>query len=48
MNVQVVMEHLGGGGHMSAAATQIEDCTMEEAKERLKAVLIDMTEKGDI
>lgn len=48
VNVQVVMEHLGGGGHMSAAATQLADVTMEEAKERLKAVLVDMTEKGDI
>ena len=48
VNVQVVMEHLGGGGHMSAAAVQLEDITMEEAKERLKAVLVDMAEKGDL
>ena len=48
VNVQVVMERLGGGGHMSAAATQLEDCTMEEAKDRLKAVLVDMAEKGDL
>lgn len=48
VNVQLVMERLGGGGHMSAAATQMENCTIEEAKDRVKAILVDMTEKGDI
>ncbi|MBQ9910702.1 MAG: DHH family phosphoesterase [Lachnospiraceae bacterium] len=39
MNVQVVCEKLGGGGHMSIAGAQFTDCTVEEAVERLKAVL---------
>lgn len=44
MNVQVVMERLGGGGHLTNAATQIE-CTLEEATKRLKQVLHDMEEE---
>jgi len=48
LNVQVVMEKIGGGGHMSAAAVQLADCTVEEAMEKVKEVLRDMTEKGDI
>ena len=43
VNVQVIMEKLGGGGHHSSAATQIENATIEEAIEKLKAV-IDETE----
>ena len=39
LNVQVVCEKLGGGGHMSVAGAQFTDCTMDEAVERLKAVL---------
>ncbi|MGV2795172.1 hypothetical protein GNF78_18405, partial [Clostridium perfringens] len=38
MNVQVVMERLGGGGHLTNAATQLEG-TQEEAEKRLLAVL---------
>ena len=31
-NVQVIMEKLGGGGHMTIAGTQMSDCTLEEAE----------------
>ncbi len=48
LNVQVVMEKIGGGGHMSVAGAQLADCTVEEAVEKVKDVLRDMTEKGDI
>ncbi|MBD0382234.1 DHH family phosphoesterase [Paenibacillus sedimenti] len=44
MNVQLVMERLGGGGHLTNAATQIEG-TLEEATRRLKQVLADMQEE---
>ncbi|MDR6552347.1 DHH family phosphoesterase [Paenibacillus qinlingensis] len=44
MNVQVVMERLGGGGHLTNAATQT-DCTLEEATNRLKQVLADIQEE---
>jgi len=38
MNVQIVMERLGGGGHLTNAATQIEG-TIQEATQQLKGVL---------
>lgn len=38
MNVQVVMERLGGGGHLTNAAAQLEG-TVEEVEARLKQVL---------
>ncbi len=48
VNVQIVMERLGGGGHMSIAATQLEGVTLEEAIKLLKEVLTKMTQEGDI
>lgn len=39
VNVQVIMEELGGGGHLSMAACQIQDISMEEARERLISIL---------
>jgi len=41
INVQVVMERLGGGGHLTNAATQLEGTT-DDAVERLKQVLTDI------
>lgn len=48
VNVQVVMEKLGGGGHMSVAGAQFTDCTIEEAITRVKSIISFMTEEGDI
>ncbi len=39
VNVQVIMEQLGGGGHQTMAATQIPDISAEEARRRLIAVI---------
>ncbi|MDF2684305.1 MAG: hypothetical protein K0R47_5495, partial [Brevibacillus sp.] len=39
INVQSVMELLGGGGHLTGAATQIEGITMKEAVKRLKEAI---------
>lgn len=44
INVQVIMEKLGGGGHLTNAATQMEG-TLEEAENRLKQVLAQMKEE---
>ena len=33
VNVQVMMEKLGGGGHRTIAGAQLKDATMEEARE---------------
>lgn len=38
MNVQVVMERLGGGGHLTNAAVQLA-CPLEEAEAKLRRVL---------
>ena len=35
LNVQLVMEELGGGGHQTMAATQLKGCTFEEAAQQL-------------
>ncbi|CCI84631.1 signaling protein [Lactobacillus pasteurii DSM 23907 = CRBIP 24.76] len=35
INVQLIMEKLGGGGHLSNAATQLKDVTVDQAKEKL-------------
>ncbi|NBH71514.1 DHH family phosphoesterase [Clostridiaceae bacterium] len=48
VNVQVMMEQLGGGGHRTVAGAQLEGATVEEAKARVKEVIDSMLEKGDI
>jgi len=35
LNVQLILEELGGGGHMTMAGAKIKDCTLEEAFEML-------------
>ncbi len=35
INVQVILEKLGGGGHITLAGAQLEDITMEDAKQEL-------------
>lgn len=39
INVQVIMEKMGGGGHLSSGATQIADSTVSEVKAQLVAIL---------
>ena len=48
LNVQVVMEKLGGGGHITSAGTQLSDCTLEEGAEKIRTILTKMKEEGDI
>lgn len=48
VNVQVIMERLGGGGHLSAAGAQLKGCTVEEARELVKETLKHMIEEGDL
>ena len=36
INVQIILEKLGGGGHITVAGAQVEDKTIEEVKEELK------------
>ncbi|WP_284140644.1 MULTISPECIES: DHH family phosphoesterase [unclassified Virgibacillus] len=39
INVQVIMEKMNGGGHLTNAATQLEDTTVDDAEELLKDML---------
>lgn len=48
VNVQVMMEQLGGGGHRAIAGAQLKDGTIEDAKRRVKEVIDQMLQKGDI
>ncbi|BCN32836.1 DHH family phosphoesterase [Anaeromicropila herbilytica] len=48
LNVQVVMEKLGGGGHQSVAGAQLTDTTIEEARNMVKEVLETMKMEGDL
>lgn len=36
VNVQLIMEEMNGGGHLTNAATQLYDMTLDEAEEKLK------------
>ncbi|MBR7091578.1 MAG: DHH family phosphoesterase [Clostridia bacterium] len=45
-NVQLVMEALGGGGHLTMAGALLQDCSIEQAKEKLlQAVNASQTER---
>lgn len=48
INVQLIMERLGGGGHFNMAATQLQDCTVTEAKMMICNTIDDMLKEGDI
>jgi c-di-AMP phosphodiesterase-like protein len=48
VNVQVMMEKLGGGGHRTIAGAQLAGVSIAEAKTRVEAVIKEMLEKGDI
>lgn len=48
INVQLIMERLGGGGHLNVAGAQLTDCTVQEAKLIIQDTLDEMLEEGDI
>ncbi len=48
INVQRIMERLGGGGHMNTAGAQLTDCTVEEACRTIEETLDEMIREGDI
>lgn len=48
INVQLIMERLGGGGHLNVAGAQLKGCTLEEAKRTIQDTLDEMLEEGDI
>lgn len=48
VNVQIIMERLGGGGHMNIAGAQMENTTIDYAIQLLKDTLDIMIKEGDI
>ena len=48
VNVQIIMERLGGGGHMNASGAQFDHTDMDRAVRSLKKVIDDMIKEGDI
>lgn len=47
LNVQVIMERMNGGGHLTNAATQLEDTTIEDAKALLQDIIDEYFEGGE-
>ncbi|MDN5299229.1 MAG: cyclic-di-AMP phosphodiesterase, partial [Clostridiales bacterium] len=47
INVQVILEKLGGGGHLEVAGAQFRDTSIEAVKLRLIAAIDEYYEKGD-
>jgi c-di-AMP phosphodiesterase-like protein len=48
VNVQIIMERLGGGGHMNIAGAQFKDAKVEEVVEKLQQTLDEMASNGEI
>lgn len=48
VNVQIIMERLGGGGHMNIAGAQLPHITVSEAVTLLKNTLKQMLDEGDL
>ena len=48
VNVQIIAEKLGGGGHINSAVAQFEHTNVKEAIEALKVTIDQMIEEGDI
>ncbi|KOF09729.1 hypothetical protein AC739_13305 [Planococcus glaciei] len=48
VNVQIAMENLGGGGHLTNAATQMPGVTIDEAIAQLKQVITEQYEGGKV
>ena len=47
INVQTIMEQLGGGGHLATAATQIQNSTLTEVYQQLMAILTQLKEEQE-
>ena len=47
VNVQVIMEKIGGGGHLNVAGAQLQ-CSVEEAMKIVRQTLDQMLEEGEL
>ena len=48
VNVQIIMERMGGGGHLNMAGCQLETVDLEGARSLLKSTLTEMQDGGEI
>ena len=48
VNVQIIMERMGGGGHMNIAGAQFKGLNVEEVCEKIRTTLTEMIEEGEI
>ena len=48
VNVQIIMEKMGGGGHLNTAGCQLEGVSIPEAIGILKGTLDKMIDNGDL
>lgn len=48
VNVQLIMERMGGGGHLNVAGAQFTECSVMQIKRILQDTLEQMIEEGDI
>ena len=48
VNVQIIMERLGGGGHMNIAGAQLGDVSAAQAAEIIKETINTMLQEGAI
>lgn len=48
LNVQIIAEKLGGGGHINSAGAQFTNVTVEQVIKRVKETIDELIAKGDI
>jgi len=48
VNVQFMMEKIGGGGHRAIAGAQLKDMDIDTAIDRVKMLITDMISKGEL
>ena len=48
INVQLIMERLGGGGHLNVAGAQLTNCSLQQAKHIIQDTIDEMLKEGDI
>ncbi len=48
INVQLIMERLGGGGHLNVAGAQLTNCSVLQAKRIIQDTIDEMLKEGDI
>ncbi len=48
INVQLIMERFGGGGHMNMAGAQVENKSLDEVKEMIKDIVRAMREEKEL